>query len=685
MRVRSKRAYQTWPWVGEGMVVVCSLCLWAALGSTRLWAQPVRQLEMGIERDVNRYRWEAGFTYAQQWHGWDLDVRNLFTSDAFVLFDDRLSFQDENQLRWQATRALAPGLSGRLHGHGAWFSQSRVLSQDLYAGLRLQPRPYAWFEPAVGAALDQRPGAVGAAGTAPLRTDAGPAFGARFALAPPLDAARLQVHGEGAWLLITPRRGALLRLESAFERAFEATRLTATLGLASLRRDAYQSVSFLNRDVPAAERPESIEATTSDTLVAGLAFDAPFYRRFRLNARVDVEATNRFVRTLRAPAEALFFDTDFNRRSIDFDVGVGYERPGWLARLAVRTGAEVEQRRLDNRDALPPAQASQKSDLLQQADYDRGHVALQARGRATLARRLILSFDGTASILRHDTPDVNPDDRDEVFHRAQLGLLLPLSRYLQVDVTTFGTFYHTVYLNASRSAENNVQRSLRLRPTLRWTPSERTRARLSSEVRATYTVDDFVLAGRRPKDQSARELRYDAALEQTLAAGLRFFAEGAFSTLHLGRLMWDDFAEIPFDTLRTYSGWIHLQVGERLLADVGLRFFVRRDYDRAVTVRYARVDEAGAVLRDEAGRVLYTSIARPGQTRIGQAGPTCALTWPMRRGAALRLDGWLNVQHVRQRLYGALPEGAADRIRRAARRGARKVIPNLALTMVWTF
>ena len=44
---------------------------------------------------------------------------------------------------------------------------------------------------------------------------------------------------------------------------------------------------------------------------------------------------------------------------------------------------------------------------------------------------------------------------------------------------------------------------LRLRPSIEWTPSRLTRVRLTSEVRATYTTEDFMLPGRRSSDQSA--------------------------------------------------------------------------------------------------------------------------------------------------------------------------------------
>ncbi|MCH8277268.1 MAG: hypothetical protein IIA50_07025, partial [Bacteroidetes bacterium] len=61
------------------------------------------------------------------------------------------------------------------------------------------------------------------------------------------------------------------------------------------------------------------------------------------------------------------------------------------------------------------------------------------------------------------------------------------------------------------------------------------------------------------------------------------------------------------------------------------------------------------------------------------------LVWPLRDGAFLRLDGWATVQRITHRLYGDLPEGFEDAIRRSARKGKRTLIPNLAISMQWTF
>ena len=649
-------------------------------------AQPVQQIETGFERDVNRFRWTSNAAFAATLSGWDIALSNQFLSDAFILFEDQLNFRDEDRLQWRAERPIGTSFLARVQGRTAWFGQSRVLSQEMMGGLRWQARPALWVEPLLGVAMDQRPGVGGPLDTAPLHMDVGPAYGAQFSFTPnPVQEYQLQLQGAGTWQVITPRRGRTVQIMGAAERYFETTRLAASVRASSARRDTYQAVSFLNRNDSATRPPESIEATTSDTLDVGIELDAPLYRSLRLTGRFDVGLNNRYIRTYDAPEETLFFETDFNRRAIDTEIGLGYEQPDLSGRVAMQVGAATEGRSLANRENLPPTEAAQKSTLLQQADYDEGIFALVGTFRTNVSSRLALTFNGSSRIVRHDTPDVNPDDRDEVYHNGEFGLLVRMSRYLQADVKLFGSFYHTVYLNAERSAENNIQRSLRLRPSLRWTPTRSTDIRLGSEIRATYTVDDFVLQGRQALDQSAREMRLETEIDQQVGPGLRIRATGSYSDLRLGRLFWDDFTEIPFDTLRTYSGWLRLQTGQRIVADLGLRFFIRSDYDRTTTVRYTQVDNEGNVAVDGTGMAIESSVTRPGRRWIEQVGPTATITWPMGNASVLRLNGWLNIQHVRRRLYGALPEVSAEQIREAASKGTRKVIPNLTMAVVWRF
>jgi hypothetical protein len=519
-----------------------------------------------------------------------------------------------------------------------------------------------------------------------MRTDVGPAVELRLDV-PRRTVGGYAVRAEGGagWQRIDPRRGGGLRFRGDAGRTFERTTVHAEVLFASARRDAYQAASFLNRDEALSRAAESIESTRSDTATATLRLNAPVAEGLTLGSRVILSANNRAIRTRSAPLDALFFDTDFRRQSAEAELSARYARRGVELRASVEGGAETERRTLTNEDDLPGPQAAQKRDLLRQADYDRGFVMLRLDLRIPLGRRFILQADGSANGIRHDTPIINADDRDEAFYSGRVGLLFRADRALEADIQVFGSRYHTVYLKAARSAENNMQRSLRLRPAVRWRPSRATRVELSSEVRATYTVDDFVLPGRQSTDQAAREMRYDLSVEQDLGSGLRAVADGRYSDLRLGRFLDRVFAEIPYDTLRTYGGWLRLRTGGRVTGEIGLRFFMRTDYDRSATVRYARLGEDGAVLVEPDGRPQTTTISRPGRRSILQFGPTCAVVFPLRGGAFLRFDGWMTVQRVTARLYGDLPEESADIIRRAASRGTRTLIPNLSVSMQWTF
>ncbi|GMQ81293.1 MAG: hypothetical protein BMS9Abin05_0724 [Rhodothermia bacterium] len=629
----------------------------------------------GFERDVNRYRWSALFQLSEPINGWQIDLSNTFRSDAFILFDDRLSFRDENRTNLTVEKPFGDKRVA-VYGSMGWFSLSRVLSQNLVAGYRFPVAEKFFLEPLLGASLDQRPGFSEGPGRAPLRTDAGPAVGVRFDMpATTVDAYSVSLSGEGLIQSMAPRRGEMFRINAIAERTFDGTRLRTQVQAARIRRDAYQAASFLNRNDQSARVAETVESTRSDTLSASVLIERPVSSSTVIGGRLDFSTNSRTVETLRAPDEAIFFDSVFQRRVLEGELSSTFARDQSLLRVSVRAGAEVEDRQLSNEAELPPAQASQKQNLLRQADYDRGFFQAQFDFRTPVGGRTVLQGKVSANIFRHDTPKVNPDDRDELYYNGLFGVSFRLTRYVELQLQLFGTSYHTVYLKSERSAENNVQRSLRFKPTVIWRPSQATRINLTTEVRANYTIDDFLLPGRRPTDQSARELSYTLDAEHDFGGGIRLRVNGRWSDLRLGRFLDETFAEIPLDTLRTTSTWVRINVGTKIQAEIGMRLFIRSDFDRAITIRYDRDDGSG----------LTSTISRSGKRKISQIGPTTSLVWPLRGGAYLRIDGWATFQIVNSKLYGDLPVGSEQTIRAAAQKGIRTLIPNLAVTMYWPF
>jgi hypothetical protein len=630
-------------------------------------------LQSGIERDVSMYRWVFGGMIQHAAGPWVFEADNQFRSDAFILFEDALRFRDENQLRWRLTRPISAQSRSISEGRLSYFSQSRVLIQSALTGIEYQHSPRLVVRPSVGVALDQRPGARIPGLQPALRTDAGPAFGLAFHARPETaPETRIEITGDGAYHSIRPRHGRTVSLMGSAQSRFEQTLLNASVSYGGARRDVYQSASFLNRGLPTDQFSETIEAATSDTMLVGITVQTPITGGLSFLSSIDAGYNRRLIRTHRAPEETLFFDTDFDRRAVELDLQLLLDRPSTDATLALTLGANAESRRLANRDRLPPAQAAQKGAILQQADFDRSLVSLRSSVEQQFGRSHSVRTEALASIVRRDTPALNLDDRDEAYHSVSIRFASRWSRYVQSEISVFGSYYHTVYLNAARSAENNKQRSLRLRPAVTWTPSQDTRVRLMSEVRATYTVDDFVLQTRRPRDQSAREMRFNVDVEQNLGHGLRLLAQGGYDDLRLGRLIWSDFAEIPFDTLRTYTTWIRLQAGGRVTSEIGARAYVRTSYTRSIFVRYESPLDGSAAI-----------VNRPGREWITQIGPTSSITAYIGDRSEVTFLGWLNVQRVFHDLYGPLPEEEAGIIRDRARSGTRLVIPNLTLQVRW--
>lgn len=638
------------------------------------WSQ--QQVQAGFERDVNRYAWTSEADVSLGVRSWKVDVANRFRSDAFILFDDQLSFRDENRL---LIRALAPSKAGTLDfvavARADWYSLSRVFRQDSWFGVRYGKQGPLWIEPVLGLVIDSRPGFGTLAQQAPIRTDVGPGFGVQFGLPPQtVSGYRVEVAGAAQIEQIAPRVGQLFRTTASAGKLFDNTTIRTRMEAASVRRDAYQSASFLNREEEGVRKSETVESTRSDTLNLYLEVDSHVAEPVWITGGLDISTNSRSVQTLRAPSDALFFDSNFNRRTVEANVAVRWVKQNTTIRLAAIAGAEVERRRLDNADDLPSSQAAQKLSLLRQADNDRGYLSLQQSVDATLRPWWRLQFDGSANILRHDTPEVNPDDRDELLFNAQVGSLFRIREGLEFTFQVLGSWFHTVYIKADRSAENNVQRSLRYRPSVEWRPTRQTKVRVGSEVRATYTVDDFLLPGRRPTDQAAREMKHEIDIEHAPRNDLRILLSTRFSDLRLGRFLDKVFAEIPFDTLKTYSGWARIQTGKTVQAELGIRFFIRTDFDRSASVRYINPSTTSE-----------TSITRMGRTRIDQIGPTTAISWYMRSNSFLRLEGWAMMQRISHQLYGELPEGLELTISKAASKGKTTIIPNVSVTMQWSW
>src|SRR4030095_6478017 len=101
-------------------------------------------------------------------------------------------------------------------------------------------------------------------------------------------------------------------------------------------------------------------------------------------------------------------------------------------------------------------------------------------------------LSGSAVILKYDTPSqVNYDDRDELGYLIYLAHRFNNLRNLILVTSVDLNLYHTVYIFAQKSSNNNWNRVLRFTSKSYFTPSDNFRNVGVFSVLANYTVYDF--------------------------------------------------------------------------------------------------------------------------------------------------------------------------------------------------
>jgi hypothetical protein len=156
-----------------------------------------------------------------------------------------------------------------------------------------------------------------------------------------------------------------------------------------------------------------------------------------------------------------------------------------------------------------------------------------------------LSWSFFQSKLKYDTPSpLNDDDRDELLSIARLRYSTFVSPFLQISANLEGTLSHLVYLYASKSANNNVNRVIRLS-----TGVDYRGARFSSsntfEVSANYTVYDFEDIATNLRSIAFRQFFATDSTEYKITKNFSFIITPYIRLTDQGELNWDEFAERP--------------------------------------------------------------------------------------------------------------------------------------------
>lgn len=625
--------------------------------------------EARFRRQLDSFFWTYSGAFEQTTESFSFELGNVFNSRFYLLRGEPQNIQDENIAR----------LNGafRVHEQGALLLESRSvritstnLRQDwAMAGAAWMPLEGYEIAGLAGFMQDERSGIRDEGLLLGLRASSAPFEAGDFLLQ-----ARLHAdYGD-----ISPRTFQNWRLGTSSLLDIENFRLEAEIGLARNIRDSYQASSFFNR-----EQTDFIESVRNDTTdVVATAF---FPISELIQARVDF-STLLNVRTVRNQAlvdgiEDELFDTQINRQlyTIRFEgrynEGPADIRAGFLYSIGSR-----QARLLSRGESLASVETErQRTDILINSNFEQQRFELFGTAFLQAGRANTTQLSGRVSIFNYDTPEINRDDRDELFWQLLLSNRHRFSDQFSLSMLLAGEATHTVYLFSERSIENNWRRSLRFAPAVEWAPARWLRTRHQFLVRANYTVDDFQLPGRPNNDQASREFRVQSEAEVRLDREWEASLSVSRSELRIGRLLWSEFREIPTDTLITWdSRAVLTHQSGALRTSVGLRYFVKFDYLPRATVN------AETFGPDDAAPVNRSRTA-PGRQTTVQWGPVVEMRLPLYARNELYVNGWYQLQSVRQRLYTEYPEEFREAFRAAESRARRTTYPNVEIIARFRF
>lgn len=222
----------------------------------------------------------------------------------------------------------------------------------------------------------------------------------------------------------------------------------------------------------------------------------------------------------------------------------------------------------------------QRSELEASKNNNSSRATISLSGNINISRSDLFSLSIFHSKLKYDTPSPNnDDDRDELLTIMRLRYLKYFTPFFQAYINAEGTLSHAVYLFASRSANNNINRVLRLAMGGHYTG-----AKLSSlnnfEVSANYTVYDFEDIASNLRSISFRQFTATDSTQYKFNKIVSFILTAYVKLTDQGELDWSEFAERPKRYLQEVSGnpKIGFSFNNAFFA-FGLRYFSLRTFN----------------------------------------------------------------------------------------------------------
>lgn len=268
------------------------------------------------------------------------------------------------------------------------------------------------------------------------------------------------------------------------------------------------------------------------------------------------------------------FDSQIDELKLELDASVTYRSRNFNSSIRFTMNEKDEKHKAIMFQGINEAFFNQREESEQQKNNTSNYATLSFDGDMNLSETDKITLNIYQSKLKYDTPSqLNDDDRDEILSIARIGYYKMLNPFFTAFINTEGSFSHTVYIFASRSSNNNINRTIRLK-----TGGEYTGSVLSSynsfDVSANYTVYDFEDLTSPLKSFSFRQFTAIDSTTIKLSSTTSIFLFGYIKLSEQGILSWNSFSERPTRALKEiyFEPRIILYRAGSLFS-VGIRYF----------------------------------------------------------------------------------------------------------------
>lgn len=495
-----------------------------------------RGIEFGVDKITNTFVWIGNADIGVQTDVGFLRFVNQYRSSAFRT--STLATRDDQVWQGSWLHPLSSAIQAIIRQGWIVSRDSRSVGLNslerlnVAAGVRYVPREEVSLEMLAGV---ERSSQLGVTAFGPLVGLIGRVDNLE------LDQWLITADGIADWQRLDPqRRNADVEFRSSIARALsEGSTLRLTVESMNLGREFFTTLTQQSL-LDVEQRSERRLTATADVVYA-------VTEAFSVNLRSSITsgAVDRSYASPVAQLPLSFVERQLRELTVDVEGYTTLSGPN----ATVTGGGSIYQRSELNgvQNIHGASDADVQSVRLQefQRDNQTFRTRLYGSGLWRISSRDTLRADVSGWLVRYDTPSsVNDDDRDELATVATISYGAALSPSLSMNLGLSGQYLHLVFLKASRSALNNVNRVLRFSPSFIYTtPHVRLQPQL--EILANYTVYDYEGSASSVRSFSFRQLSYRDSIRVQLSPTVRVEAPLLFRYFERATLVWTSFAERP--------------------------------------------------------------------------------------------------------------------------------------------